>query len=147
MTKWREWCEEAQVDRAAAIRGRIHELGEGDPIPGDALGQGGIGYRFDVSQIPRGDFAIIWFARRDADAAITHHNARDAVPRSATDQRIPTNLRVVVSMWIDEARRDDQLRGVDLALRAFGHFADLHDAIAIDRHIPTKPRCAGPIDD
>ncbi len=38
---------------------------------------------------------------------------------------VPTDLRVVVGMRIDEARRDDQPVGVDGALGAFGDLADL----------------------
>ena len=63
----------------------VKKLRKGNPIPDDTFGQRGIRNRLDVSEIPCGDFAIVGLAGRDANAAITHHDARNAVPRGAAD--------------------------------------------------------------
>ena len=147
MAKRRQRGEETQVDRAAATLRGTHELGKGYPIPGDALGQRGVRNRFDVGQVPRRDFAIIGLAGCHTDAAISHHDAGHAVPGGAADHRIPADLRIVMGVRIDESRRDDQFRCVDLALAAFGDLADFDDAIAVDCNVAAKPRGAGPIDD
>ena len=51
-------------------------------------------------------------------------------------------------MHVDEAGRDDQALGVDLALgRPRRHPADGDDAVAADRHVAVEPRIAAAVDD
>ena len=38
-------------------------------------------------------------------------------------------------MWIDEARRDDQVGGIDNLLRALGDFANFDDLAVGDRNV------------
>src|SRR5206468_4226652 len=79
----------------------------------------------DVPQALPGDLARLGLAGRDADAAIAHHHGGDAVPRRGRDRAVPANLRVVVGVRIDEARRHDQPVGIDGALGALADLADL----------------------
>jgi hypothetical protein len=62
----------------------------------------------------RGDRA----PRREADAAVAHDDGGDAVPRRGRHLGIPGRLAVVVRVDVDEARRDDVARGVDLLASA-----------------------------
>ena len=146
MAKRRERREKADVDSNAAALRRVHELGKAFPVPGDALAQRVEGNRLDVDQVPGRDLANLGLARRDADAAVAHHDRGHAVPRGAGEQRIPANLRVVVRMRIDEARRDDQFAGVDGALRAVADLADFRDRSILDRDIRANARSAGAVD-
>ena len=68
------------------------------------------------------------------------------MPRGAGEQRVPANLRVVVGMRIDEARRDDQFTGVDGALRAAADLADFRDRSVLDRDVGAHARSAGAVD-
>ena len=55
------------------------------------------------------------FDGREADAAVAHHDGRDAVIAGGREVRIPGGLAVVVGVDVDEARRDREAGGVDLA--------------------------------
>ncbi len=62
--------------------------------------------------------------------------------------RVPSNLRIVVSMQIDEAGRDDQPVGIDDFFReARGTAADLRDLAILDEKIALKARNSGSVDD
>ena len=82
-----------------------------------------------------GDLARLGLAGRDADAAVAHHHGGHAVPRRGRDRAVPADLRIVVGVRIDEARRDDQAVGVDGALGAFRHLADFGHLAVGDRDI------------
>ena len=47
--------------------------------------------------------------RREADAAVAHHQRRDAVPARRRQHRVPGHLAVVVRVHVDPARRDQQV--------------------------------------
>ena len=55
--------------------------------------------------------------RGEADAAVAHHHGRDTVPGRRDHALAPRRLPVVVTMDVDEARRDEKTVGVDRARR------------------------------
>src|SRR5215469_432527 len=109
MTERSEWRQEAQVDSRTALLGRIEKFWERFPFPLDTLVERIVGNRLDVGQIPCRDLARLGLAGCDADAAISHDDRSDSVPGSAADKGIPTNLRVIMGMRIDEAGRHDKV--------------------------------------
>lgn len=125
----RERREEGEVERGLARRGRVHELREGLPVPGDALGEHLEGDRLHVDEIAHGDLARLGPAGRDADAAIAHHHRGHAVPGGGRERPVPADLRVVMRVRIDEAGRNREARGVDgsfdLFLDSLFHGKDL----------------------
>jgi hypothetical protein len=50
-------------------------------------------------------------------------------------------------MWIDEARRDDQVRRIDGFRTAVGNFSDLRDLPILDCDVGAPPKCARTIDE
>ena len=53
--------------------------------------------------------------RREADAAVAHHQRRHAVPARRRQHRVPGDLPVVVRVHVDPAGRDQEILRVDLA--------------------------------
>ena len=135
MAERRQRRDEGEVERRLARGGGVHELGKGLPVPGDALVQHVEGNALDIDQVLHGDLARLGLARRDADAAIAHHHAGHAMPRRGRDRAVPADLRIVMGVRIDEARRHDQPVGIDGALGAFRHLADLGHLAVVDRDI------------
>ncbi len=66
--------QETKIDAGAAARGRVHELREGLPVPGDPFAQDIERNRLDVDEVPRRDLAHRGPARRDSHAAVAHHD-------------------------------------------------------------------------
>src|SRR5262249_51147193 len=54
---------------------------------------------------------------------------------------------VRVRMDVDEARRDDQALGVNLALALARHLAEGGDLVALDGEVAVIPRIAGAVDE
>ena len=68
------------------------------------------------------------------------------MPSRDSAVRIPSNLRVVMSVQIDEAGRDDQAVGVDGLFReAGGAAADLRDLAVLDPDVGAVTRHAGSV--
>ena len=68
--------------------------------------------------------------RREADAAVAEDRGGHAVPARRREVRVPGRLTVEVGVDVDEARRDGEAVGVELASgtgRSGGHAADLDD--------------------
>src|SRR6266851_741014 len=146
MAKRSERRHEAKVDTRAAPLGRVEILREGLPFPFDSLTQHLERDPFDVDEVPRRYLAYLRTARRDAYAAIAHDHRGYAVPRRRRDVGVPADLGVVMGVRIDEAGRDDEVRGVDNFLRALGDLANLGDPAIRDRDIRAPRRSAGTID-
>ena len=133
--------QEAQVERRAPSRRRLDELGKGLPVPGDAHVEDVEGNRLDVHQVAHGHLARLGLARRDAHAAVAHDDAGDAVPRRRGDRPVPEDLRVVVGVRVDEARRHHEVGGIDHGGGPVRHASDLGDRAARNRHIgPARRR-------
>ena len=140
-------CEETEVHRRLAPCRGIHEFGESLPVPGDAFRQHFERNGFDVDEVAHRDLARLGFARRDSHAAIAHHHAGYAVPRRRRHRAVPADLRVVMGMRIDEARRHDAIGCVDGLSGAAADAADLDDLPAVDGNVRVFSRRAGPVDD
>ena len=138
--------QEREIDSRAAPLGRRDKFRKRLPLPRNPLRQRLERNRLDVDQVPRRHFARRRPARRNTHPAISHHDRRHAVPRSATDQWVPADLRIVVSMRIDEARRHDQIGRVDRFLGGVGDLADLRDLAVLDRDVGAAAKCAGAVD-
>ena len=68
------------------------------------------------------------------------------MPRRWRDRTVPTDLRIVVGMRIDKARRHHQPVRVDGAPGALRHLADVGHAAVLNRDIGLVPLLAGAID-
>ena len=56
--------------------------------------------------------------RREADAAVAHHDRGHAMPARRCQLDVPRRLAVVVGVDVDEAGRDEGAVGVELAAAA-----------------------------
>ena len=86
--------------------------------------------------------------RRNREAAVAHHDRRDAVPARRRQIAVPRHLRVVVGVDVDETRRQHEAVEVD-DLRAAGgvDVTDGDDAIALHRHVGRARGRPGAVDD
>src|SRR6185503_11961141 len=84
----------------------------------------------------------------EAETAIADHHRGDAVPRRQRAVRIPEELRVVVRVQVDEARRHDQAAGVDHLVGIVGaQLADLGDHPVLDAKVALEARQPAAVDD
>jgi len=68
------------------------------------------------------------------------------MPGRRRDVGVPANLGVIMGVRVDEARRDNQVRGVDRFFRAFRHLADFGDFARCNRDIGALRFGAGAVD-
>ena len=101
----------------------------------------------DRGQAAREPLAVLGLAGRQREAAVAHHHGGDAVPARAAAERVPGDLRVHVGVAVDEAGRDDQPLGVDLALGRLADAADLDDPAVLDADIGADSAAARSVDD
>ena len=85
--------------------------------------------------------------RREADAAVAHHDGGDAVPARRRELLVPGGLAVVVGVDVDEAGRDERAVGVDLLAAAAVDRPDLGDDAVGDGDVGGAGRRAGAVDD
>ena len=83
---------------------------------------------------------------REAHAAVSHHDRRDAVPARGCEQRIPGDLTVEVRVHVDEAGRDERAVGIERLARELVDAPDLGDDAGGDRDIGRTRGRAGPVD-
>ena len=95
----------ADVERARHALERVEVLGEALPLPADALGERGARDVLDALHQADQPVVAVGARRREADAAVAHHDRRDAVPRRRREVRVPGHLPVVVGVDVDPARR------------------------------------------
>jgi hypothetical protein len=132
------------VDRRAARLQRVEILREGLEWPGgtEARFKRLQAHALDLFQGLHDHLAMDFPGRGDAEAAIADHRGGDAVPGRDGEHAIPQDLRIVVCVYVDEARRDDLARGVDrLHGRSFG-LAERYDLSVLDADIAGKARLA-----
>ncbi len=135
------------VDRARMALQRIEEVGEALPVPGQPVGQHGVGDFLDALHQIHQRAAMMLSHRREADAAIAEHDRGDAMPARRRQQRIPHRLAVVMGVHVDPAGRDQKAAGVDLAPGRTLFAADCDDAVARNRYVAGEGRLAGAVDD
>ena len=81
------------------------------------------------------------------ETVLADHVAGDALVHLHLVRRVGEQLDVRVRVHVGEAGTDDQAGRVDLPRPAFGHVADLHDAVAADTDVRPEPGVAGAVDD
>ena len=89
---------------------------------------------------------LAWRARREAHAAVTHHERGHAVAERRVELVVPGDLAVVVRVDVDPARRDHRALGVDRAV-AVEPAADRGDPVAVDADVAGEPCGPRAVDD
>ena len=125
----------ADVEHLRRAVDRVEVLGEVLPLPLDALGERGAGDVFDAFHQADEPVVLVGLHRREADAAVAHHDRGDAVPARRREQRVPGDLAVEVRVHVDEAGRDERAVGVDRLARGAVDRADLGDDAVGDRDV------------
>ena len=85
--------------------------------------------------------------RRDAEAAVADHHGGHAMPRRDAQHAVPQDLRVVVRVDVDEARRDDLALGVDGRRGRPVGLAQRDDLAVLDADVADEARLARAVDD
>ena len=92
----------------AALRQIVEILRERLPVPRQTFVQRRAGNVFDAFHQFDQQVVVGAFDRREADAAVAHHDGRHAVVIRRRHPRRPRRLAVVVRVNVDEARRHDR---------------------------------------
>ena len=102
--------QEACIDRQLGLLDRREVVGEGLPTPPDTGLERLERHALDLLHHPAGVVGVLGAQRRKGEPAVAAEHRRHAVLVGRRDPRIPEQLRVVVGVVVDEARRDDQAR-------------------------------------
>src|SRR6185369_1233041 len=116
------------------------------PLRPDARLERGERHALDVLERPQDQLAMRRPRRRDAEAAVADHDRGDAVPRGDREHAVPEDLRVVVRVDVDEARRDDEPARVERARGRAAHLPYLGDSAATYADVALAARSARPVD-
>jgi hypothetical protein len=147
--------------RVADIRGHVEAQGqagdgrevfrEGLEAPRNARFERLERHPLHVLEDARDRAAVLRPRRRDAEAAVAHDDGGDAMPGRGRQVRVPEDLRVVVRVHVDEARRDDETLAIDdgriPSLRRLESDADGGDALAIEQDVSLEAGGARSVDD
>jgi hypothetical protein len=133
--------------RMAVMGERVHVLRKALPVETHAFGQrhaGDVFHAFhQVDQVGLPAFA----QRREADAAVAHHQRRHAVVDAGREGFIPAGLAVVVGVDVDETGHQPGAIGGDALARRTADAAQLDDAAALYADVG-RGRCgAAAVDD
>jgi len=135
------------VDVIATALERVEIVGDGLPLPRQALVEHGAGQVLDPFHELDQRLAVARAHGREADAAVPAHHRGDTVARRRLQPLVPRGLPVVVGVDVDEAGGDDGAIGVDLSPALGLDRADLDDATAADGDV-RRARCrTGPVND
>ena len=135
--------QEAGVDAEAAVQ-RVEVLGEGGPVPRDALLQGGQGHALDLGHHPADVVGVLGVDRREGEPAVAADHGRHAVHVRGRGERVPEELRVVVRVRVDHPGCHDEAGGVELRASPARRPADGDDAAVADPDVGQTagaPRC------
>jgi hypothetical protein len=135
------------VEHARHPRERIQVLRKRFPAPVDPLVERGAGDVLDALHQLDEEALLAAAHRREADAAVSHHERGHAVPARRREQRIPRDLTVVVRVHVDPSGQHQQVTRVDLALAAPADIAHRAHCAGVDRHVALEARRAGAVDD
>ena len=101
------------LDRAGLRGQRVEILREALPGPLDPVVERGPGNVLDAFHQVDEDVLVVRPDRREADAAVAHHDGRHAVVRGGGEAIVPGRLAVVVGVRIDESGSDEEALGLD----------------------------------
>ena len=96
--------------------------------------------RFDIGQELGDPFRGARPNRSQCERTIAENDRRAAVVGRERAQRVPRDLRIVVAVIVDKARRDHLPGGIDRAFGRPAQFADLGDLAVLDTDIAAKRR-------
>ena len=137
------------VDRRAALLERVEILRKCLEWPD--LAQTRVerveAHPFDLLERLEDELAMDRLGRSDAKAAIANDRRRHAMPGRDAQHAVPQDLRVVVGVNVDEARRDDLARGVDRRGGGTVGLAHGHDLAVLDAEVAHEARLAGAVND
>ena len=85
----------------------VEPFGEGRPVPLHAGLHRLVGNRLDARHGQHGPVAHVGLDRSEPEAAVAHHDGGDSMPTGQRAVRVPIDLRVVMSVQIDEAGGHD----------------------------------------
>ena len=136
-----------EVDVPASGVEVVEVVGEGRPLPGEALVQDRAGQVLDT--LHEGDElrSVSVVDGGEPDPAVARDHGRHPVRRRRRERLVPGGLAVVVGVDVDEAGGDHRTVGIDLTSPAAGHPSDLDDDPVGDRHVGEPGRRAGAVDD
>ncbi len=135
------------VDRARRGVECVEVLGEGLPLPVDALVERGAGDVLDTLHQLDEEVLAIGAHGGEAHTAVPHHDGGHAVPARRGHVGIPRGLAVVVGVDVDPPRHQDEAVAVDLSTPALGDVAHFGDELAVDGDIGRTSRPPGAVDD
>ena len=140
--------QEPRVHGNAAVES-ADPVGEGVPIPRHAGPQGREWHALDPRHHARDVVDVLRRHRRQREATVAPEHSGHAVERRRAGVGVPEQLRVVVRVQVDEARRHQHVRGVNhgVGTHAVGTVAHGDDPLPVDEHIGAHRRRARPIDD
>jgi hypothetical protein len=123
-------------------------LAERLPLPRDAGGHGGTGHVLHALHEEHEIVAIGDTTGGESDAAVAHHHGGDAVVARRRAERVPRDLRVEMSMDVDEAGRDELAARVDhLCCRTLVVASDADDAAIRHRDVGLEAGATAAVDD
>src|SRR5215471_15811479 len=137
----------ADVDVVMVLADGSKKLGECLPAPVERLAHDRSRNVLDTLHQFHEFLAMLRLAGREADSAVAHHYRRDTVPGRRDEPAVPHRLGIVVSVDIDESRRDDAAPGVDLLRAALRHLSDRDDAAVLDGDVPAAWGVPRAVDD
>ena len=127
----------------------VHVVGERLPLaPLHALVQRGAGDVLDALHQLDQRLLAARAHRREADAAVAHHDRGRTVAGRRIHHVVPADLAVVVGVHVDPAGRDDRAVGVDGLVRGVGdRAADRDDHAVAHADVAGRRRRTRPVDD
>ncbi|MBA7468283.1 hypothetical protein ES707_03526 [subsurface metagenome] len=135
------------IDDALAAIQRIHEIGEGLPLPGQARRQHRVRDFLDAFHQVHQGLAMMLLHRGKPYAAIAEHHRGHAMPARGRQQRIPHRLAVVMGVHVDPAGGHHQAGGIDVAFGGAELAADRCDLAAFDGDVASEGGFARAVDD
>src|SRR5690348_14259157 len=131
-TQGGERHQEGRIQGDSAPRDAREIITKAFPLPGRAPNQNFVRQGFDIDQIPGDNFFVGWTAWRDPYATISHQHGCYSMPTRGSEYRVPANLRIVMSMRIDESGRHDEILAFYFAAGAAAHGTNLGNFSGLD---------------
>ena len=107
---------------------RRHVLAEGLEFPAHAGAKRVEVHALDHREVAQDEVADLGRRGRDPEPAVAHHRGRHTEGGRRGERPVPRDLGVVVGVQVDDARRESQSLGVDLAFPGLADVSDGADA-------------------